>query len=213
MRRSYSSVNCYYQCPLKYKFRYLDKVPVQRTTTPAMERGTEIHSCFEAALGDPTAELPAPFDYYTTFINTLREHGAKPEQTIVLMHDWSPAPPWEEGWVKSILDAGLVNGAVAHNYDWKTGKIYDEHQEQRELYSIMQFCAYPEVEVVIGTHVYVDKKENRSTEFKREQLPALKAKWEEKVRPLYEDDVFPANPSYSCRYCDFSKWNGGGCKF
>jgi CRISPR/Cas system-associated exonuclease Cas4 (RecB family) len=213
MRWSYSAVSCYYQCPLKYKYRYRDKVEVERLASPAMDRGTEIHSLFEEALMSPAAILPPPFNYYDSFMATLREHNTQPEQTIVLAKDWTVAPPWDTGWVKSIIDAALVNGTEARNYDWKTGGIYDDHKDQRELYSIMQFCAHPEVETVVGMHVYVDKKENRSTTFKREQLPELKAKWEEKVRPLYEDEIFPANPSFSCRFCEFSKSNGGPCRF
>jgi len=213
MRWSYSAWSCYSGCPAKYKYRYIERHSVPKIPSPAMERGTEIHSLFEASLTDAEAELPPPFDYYTDFLEVLRNHGTKPEQTIILESDWTPAPPWNEGWVKAILDAGLVKGTEARNYDWKTGKIYDEHQDQRELYSLMQFCANPEVLVVVGMHVYVDKKENRSTIFQRSQVPDLKAKWEERARMMNEDEIFPTNPSFSCRFCDFSKYSGGPCRF
>lgn len=212
MRWSYSAVSCYYQCPAKYKYRYRDGVEVKRLSAPAAERGTEIHALFEEALTDGTA-LEGSFSYYNDFMRVLREHGTKPERIIVLERDWSPAPPWNEGWVKSILDAALVKDKEARNYDWKTGNIYPEHADQRELYSIMQLCDHPEVETVVGMHVYLDKKENRVSTYTRAQLPELKTKWEEKVRPLYEDEIFPTNPSFSCRFCEFSKGNGGPCRF
>ena len=213
MRWSYSSVNCYYQCPAKFKFRYIDGIRGLPSTSPAMERGTKVHSDFETCLRDESYVLAPPFDYYGDFMCTLRDNGAKAEHVITLDKHWKPTAGWEPIWVKSILDVSLIQGNVARNYDWKTGGIYDDHKEQRELYSLMQFCENPEVEIVIGTHVYLDKKENRSNEFTRDQVPALKAKWEEKVRPLYEDEVFPTNPSYACRWCEFSRYNGGPCRF
>ena len=213
MRWSYSSVNCYYQCPAKYKYRYRDKLEVERLAAPAADRGTSVHLYFERMLIDESYELPEPFSYYNSFIRTLREHNAKAEEIIILEKGWTPAPPWSDGWVKSVLDASLINGTEARNYDWKTGGIYPEHADQRELYSLMQLCQYPEVETVIGMHVYVDKKENRVSTFTRAQIPELKLKWEEKVRPLYEDEIFPTNPSFSCRYCEFSKAFGGPCAF
>jgi hypothetical protein len=214
MRWSYSSCSCYYDCPAKYRYRYKERHPVEETKHPAAQRGTDIHALFENMLLDPDVNgLPKPFDYYDGFMKVLIEAGAKPEQIIILEKDWTPAPPWSDGWVKSILDAAVVQDSVARNYDWKTGKIYPNHQDQRELYSIMQFCQHPEVEIVIGMHVYVDLKENRSTTYNRSQLPELKAKWEELVRPLYEDEVFAPNPSFGCRSCPYSRANNGPCRF
>lgn len=214
MRWSYSSVSCYEQCPAKYRWRYLDKFEIApKLVAPAKERGTALHAALERAIREPEFELPDELKYYYGFISILRGEGAVPEKVIVLEHDWTPALPWSEGWVKSILDVHLKTKSVAYNYDWKSGNIYPEHSDQRELYSLMQFCEDEELEKVIGMHVYIDKRENRTSTFTRADVPALKKKWEEKARPLFEDEIFPTNPSFSCRFCEFSKSNGGPCKF
>lgn len=184
-----------------------------RVSSPAADRGTGIHGDLEHSLRDSEYVLKAPFSYYNDFLATLRKHGARPEKTILLNKSWEPVLPWEDPWVKTILDVALTDGTTARNYDWKTGKIYPDHYDQRELYSLVQLCENPLLDKAIGMHVYVDLKENRVSEFTREELPALKAKWEERVRPLFEDEIFPTNPSYACRYCEFSKYNGGPCRF
>jgi len=212
MRWSFSAWNCYNQCPAKYKFRYKDRLRLGMKSVAA-ERGDMVHASAERYLVDPINRLESPMVYYESFLTALRDKGAKPEHTIILNREWKPAMPWEDEWLKAILDVALVEGTVARNYDWKTGKIYPDHVDQRELYSLAQLCAYPEVEVAIGMHVYVDLKQNRVSEFKQADVPALKAKWEERVSRLVEDEIFPTNPSFTCRYCEYSKWNGGPCRF
>ena len=47
MRLSHSALSTYKKCPRKFQFRYVDKVKVERVTSPAMERGLSIHQGLE----------------------------------------------------------------------------------------------------------------------------------------------------------------------
>lgn len=213
MHWSYSSCGCYHQCPAKYKYRYRDNIRGTLPQHPAASRGTEIHAHFEHCLRDCEYHLPNEFSYYNDFVTTLREHKAQAEVEISLNKEWRLIQPWDDVWVVSVLDVSLIEDTVGRNYDWKTGKIYPEHGDQRELYSLLQFCAYPQLERVIGMHVYVDLRQNRTSEYIRDDVPALKAKWEEKAHYLFEDEIFPPNPSFACTSCEYSRYNGGPCRF
>ena len=36
---SYSKISTFQQCPLKFKFQYIDRIPVDQEQSPAIERG------------------------------------------------------------------------------------------------------------------------------------------------------------------------------
>jgi hypothetical protein len=102
----------------------------------------------------------------------------------------------------------------ANFWDWKTGKHYPEHLSDMEVYALAVFSAYPEIQVVTGTYTYVDKGQNRERIFSREfEYDTLKGKWAPRVEAMEKATMFIPNPQFLCRYCTYSRANGGPCPF
>jgi hypothetical protein len=214
MRWSYSRYGTWKKCPRLYKYRVIDNLPEPPMTEGPAVRGTEIHAMFEAYLKDQITELTDEFSYYQNFLDGLKAYGVHSEIKLAFDENWEPVD-WdaENMWFRCILDALVVQPDRGTIYDWKTGREYKDHADQREIYSISVLSAYPELYEASAYHTYIDTKQNTFTTFHRDQLPELKAKWKENVRLMFEDTLWPANPSFMCRYCNFSRYKGGPCAF
>lgn len=208
---SYSRYGTWKKCPALLKFQMEDKTP--RESHPAAARGTEIHRSFEHYLLGEINELPEPFGYYTTFLDSLKAHKAVPEMPLALDSNWKQVA-WddENRWWRGVLDCFVQTPDVVHVYDWKTGGEYGDHREQREIYAaaVHSIIDVPYVRVF---HVYVDKKQNTTTLFHQDDIPDLKKSWEAKIEEMFNDKTFAPNPGFYCRSCHFSRWNGGPCRF
>lgn len=67
---SYSRLECYSQCPAKYKNRYVDKVPVDKSLQMALLRGTLVHACLEDYNSSDHRDEKEKFDI---FLSRLEE--------------------------------------------------------------------------------------------------------------------------------------------
>jgi putative RecB family exonuclease len=68
LRLSYSSISTYQNCPLSYKFRYIDRLPTRRT--PQLSFGTSLHAVlafFYENVSEKAVSLDALLDYLPRF--------------------------------------------------------------------------------------------------------------------------------------------------
>jgi hypothetical protein len=98
-------------------------------------------------------------------------------------------------------------------YDWKTGKIYPDHDDQKTIYSLAVFSEDPAVLSVRAVHVYLDSNTNREKTFHRDQVPELRQQWENRVQGLEQNPVLIPNPGFHCRWCGYRREVGGPCQF
>jgi hypothetical protein len=210
---SLSALGQFEKCQLKYKFKYIDKLPEPRGA--AANRGVDNHKIFEdVMLGKQ--ELPAEYSYYTQMLNDLKTKENFPECKISLTSDWTPTA-WDapDVWFRGILDLKVMEGSAATVVDWKTGKIYPDHDDQKSIYSLAVFSQHPEVQSVRAQHVYIDLGKTREKVFSRDQVPELRSHWNSRASFLARtgpEDMIP-NPGYHCRWCNFSAAKGGPCRF
>jgi hypothetical protein len=209
IRHSLSKLKCFEQCPLKYKLRYVDGI--QDPSGPAAQRGILMHAVFENHLRGEDVVWPANLKHYEGFSENLKKSGALPEKVLTLDKDWKPVE--EEVWYKAILDVLLIKEPEAWIYDWKSGKEYDDHYDQKEIYSVAVFCSFPEVSTVRAIHVYLDHGRNTERVYDRSQMPAMRDRWALRFKKLEDTTEFHPNPNFGCRYCGFSKSKGGPCRF
>ena len=218
MKWSLSSLGTYEQCAAKYKFRYIDRVE-STFSSPAAERGTQLHGAIEAFLTGKSTELPNEINFYTQYLTALKTQIIFPEHVICLNRDWKPTTPdAEDRWYKGILDLKALrsgDGAPteATVIDWKTGKIYDSHDDQKSLYSLAVFAEESSVLRVRAIHVYLDLGKNREKTYDRQQMHELRASWDSRILKLENEKEWIPNPSFMCRYCPYSRSNNGTCKF
>lgn len=212
---SYSRYGVYKQCPRKYKYQVVDALPVPRLTEGPAFRGIGIHGMFEQYLLGTIDNLSSEFDYYTSFLDELKSQDKMfPEIKLAFTREWEPCK-WDadDRWFRCILDVLTIHENSAAIYDWKTGKEYPDHANQREVYAVAVNAAYPDLEEIECYHVYLDGKSLTKSVFHRDQIPAIREKWEDKVQLMFYEQWYPANPSWLCRYCHFRKDNSGPCEF
>lgn len=218
MRWSLSKLGTHAKCAFKYKLKYILKLEEQRNQFSS--RGVDQHKIIEEFIRGNIQQLPQELSFYHQFLTGLKEREIYPEHGIFLNDRWEPVDKDSpELWYTGFLDLKvLVRGpdgepVEAIIYDWKTGKIYDDHQDQRELYSVGVYAEHPTLQRVRAIHVYIDLNKSREQIYGPSEMLQLRRKWEDKVRFVEQDESFIANPSFMCRYCSFSRHKGGPCQF
>jgi hypothetical protein len=181
---------------------------------PQAARGVELHKSFEEAISTGSA-LPPEFTLYDDYVVALRAAGALPELKVAVDRSWKPLPfDSPDAWIIGILDLWLVRGTRADGWDWKSGKIYDDHVKQKEFYTCLLADACPEVEEFTFTNVYIDLGKNIPHKFTRQEvLETLRPRWQSRIELMERDTECAPTPSYACRWCPVSKAKGGPCPF
>jgi ATP-dependent exoDNAse (exonuclease V) beta subunit len=210
---SLTSVSTFEKCPRQYKYRYVDRLPGKKSA--AAQRGVDQHKIFEQFMKKEVEQLLPHHDYYESFLRHLRDMENYPEVKLAVRNDWSKCE-WddEQVWWRGVLDLLVFPSPdIAVIYDWKTGKIWPDHDDQKDLYSIVVAATFPDVREVRAVHVYIDLGKSRQRTYGLSDLLQMRSKWESRSRVALHSTEFIPNPSYSCRFCPFSRESGGPCEF
>lgn len=216
---SYSAWKTWDLCPAKYRFSYLEKLP-RKPPGPAAARGTEIHASVDEYLSKKTEAVhPEISRGYGQWLMQLRElpHKMVPEKRWAVNSDWEPCDYKDpEALWRGFIDLHIPmqeGEVVSDNYEWKTGKVYDDHKYQANLYATVALVLEENAQLARVTNVYFDQNKTTVTEVTREDHEGAKFLWKQRHEELHRDDIFPPNPGWYCRYCDFGRENGGPCTF
>lgn len=227
---SYSRYKDWTQCPFKAFLKHV--LRLKEPGSPAMDRGNHAHKAAEDFLtgkiswaqaqgqakecGDKsrfgskaTPISLAPFE--DDFRVAARSKPTVEEQ-------WGFSTGWESvgwfgnrTWLRVKLDLCYSTGRVTMKVvDHKTGKVYADHAEQADLYALAVFIKFPQVQKIVVEYWYLDQGEKTTATFERVEMPELIKRWEEKVRPMMNDTVYPCRPGPYCRWCYHSKNTVGG---
>lgn len=213
---SFSRLQCYEECPAKFKYRFIDKVPEEKS--PQMQRGIDIHKDAENFLKGEEL-LPAPtLQRFGALFQELREAKPLVEEQWALDADWKPTGWFAKGkkaaYVRVILDAGVIyDDRTALVIDFKTGKPWGDNTDQMELFANVTFCRHPDIQEVETRLWYLDTGDEKVATFKRKGLSARIDAWEDRVEPMFTDTTFRPKPSKKCNWCAFSKDQGGPCQY
>lgn len=206
---SLSQFNLYKKCPTAYKFRVIDRVP--DPAGPAVARGTDIHAQLETFLktGDWSGNIR---EFTRRKAQAMRDMAYSSEIKIALAQDWSNVD-WRapSAWVRGVIDTLHCTPEEINMGEWKTGKVYDDHVNQRRLYLVLALSAFPGVQRAKIETIYADQDHAQFGELTREELPAQQEYWKEAVKPMLQDTFFSPRPGGHCRWCAFSKEKGGPC--
>jgi CRISPR/Cas system-associated exonuclease Cas4 (RecB family) len=232
---SYSRWNDYCLCPLKAKYKHVDKI--KEPGSAAMDRGSKIHELAEHFVKGIIRAIPAELKIFAEEFKALKKAGATAEQ------DWAFNRTWEKRgwfdkdvWVRVKVDAFLLyakslikkgprtNPAGMLVIDYKTGKLNPDHIEQLSLYALAAFKLFKEVEAVDVELWYLDQLkvpgQNPVTKtFLREDERGLQKEWEKRTIPMLSDTKFAPRPNNKCHWCWFRHDNAdypggkGPCKF
>ena len=215
MTISYSGESMYVNCPSsfnrKYNLKEVVKNPPTRETAPAMFRGTDLHNSIEDFLLNKRNDLPKEIKAYNDFCIGIRTLGAVPELEFAFDANWESVKfddPIAE--IRGFMDAVLV-GTELIVYEWKTGKRYDEHSKQRSLYGLAALLMNPDYQKVRVITVYLDQQDLDETTYHKHMLVTYKWMWGRRINGTKPPQIYPMRPSWKCRFCGFSKNQGGKC--
>lgn len=214
-RTSFSAINKHETCAASYKFSYIDHI--DDPSGAAAQRGTRLHTAGELFLKGKLKPEALPVDYWRVkpIMLKLKEAKAKSEETWCVDRDWRKCLPIDEDvmLVKAIIDIHYFEGKdILHVKDLKTGRIYDDHVDQLQLYGLMGLVHYPRAKEVRVSGIYIDQgREFHEATYPRTMMPYLKKHWTERALKVLQDELFTPNPSEdNCKYCNYNKLRKGG---
>lgn len=226
---SYSKIQTYKKCPAKFKFAYIDEIKMPKGESPAMARGSSIHASIEKFIKKESDLLDEEIrQAYTQYFFGLREsYKCFPEVKFALkggnLHydpkDYQNAVfepcSWEDPGVvfRGFYDLKVVWDGGVFIDEFKTGKPYEEHAEQRMAYGTVALIEHPEIETVDVRTIYLDKVQTVPVTYTRGMLVEYTGGLRRNIMGCENDTIFAPQPSFMCRYCEFSRQNGGPCQF
>lgn len=216
---SFSRLQCYEECPAKFRYRNIDKLPEPKGD--ALLRGIKIHGIAETYLkGKDPDELPPALETFDGQFQELHALTPMVEQKWAFTSTWKPTGFFAKGpqaaWLRVVPDAAvLYDDAAAEVIDFKTGKVYGENADQVELFALATFAKFSHVNEVTTRLWYLDDGTEKIGEFVRDSaaIKETKEEWVERTAPMFNDTTFAPRPSNKCRWCAFSRSAGGPCAF
>jgi hypothetical protein len=209
---SYSGLKLYKKCPLKWKNQYIDGN--REPPGKAAQRGTDLHTAIEEffirGTGFPTDIMPlAPWRAYMEQL-TLR--SPSPELELAVNVEWEPVDFNDPtAYYRGVADLHYTDNGVLHIYDWKSGRMYPEHEAQGRTYMALS----PEVDAYMVHFVYIDHPLTVIThmwnaEHRKKEIEDLR----KDIEVLRLDTEYKPTPHHdTCKWCPLS-WRkfGGTCR-
>ncbi len=213
---SFSRWNLYRNCPASYEWQYVlgNKRPFDPTGPAA--RGTRIHNSIESAYlegDDGLLDDEIPLKMKQHVLSHWECTDVRPEMEFCLNDKWEVLDDFEheDGFVRGFMDNVFVypDKLVVHEY--KTGREYDEHADQKALYGMVCLSIFPEYDSVTVEGVYLDSKKVKPTNYTRTMLMSMQFHWAREIKKL-QIPIYPARPGMHCRWCPKSHKQGGPCQ-
>lgn len=231
---SVSKLGTFKQCPLKFKYQYIDKVKVPRLPNKALKKGGYVHEILEHNFNyDIEVELDELFtesdkeetinmvkdfekSYYGKYIKSIYDKSKKEEdfafdKNLKLVGYWD-----KNAWLRGSADL-YFNDIESNKYtiiDYKTGKDHSEDElygnDQGMMYAIAGFLKYPNVNTIDVKFIFVEHSTAKEMVFYRAMFNEYIKDFYNKTKKIENSDIFNSNPSALCDFCDFQR--AGVCK-
>lgn len=231
---SFSRLSVYEQCPAKAKYQIIDKLPTSQND--AMARGNNIHKMCEKYVKGQLDALPEELQLFDEEFDQLynmfhyQQNGVtvRPEEKWAFTKTWVPTDYFGVNtFLRVVVDCAILNEKEGRLtiIDYKTGKIRDGYDDQLNLYAAAGFAMFPGVSTISTELWYLDQGEIKGGGeevdddgkpiglYERDSHDSLVKAWDKRIKSMIVDKRFAPKPSNLCRWCDFSKANGGPCEY
>ena len=206
---SYSKLSLYEKCPAQYNFRYVENFPTEKST--AASRGTEIHASIEDYLLGKSEKLHESVEHKRPFFDKLALKEPLIEEKLAIDNKWNPAQ-WETAWGRMVVDSYYTTRNKVVVQEWKSGKQYDDHTEQRKLYGVTLLGKYADRSAAVIRTIYTDLNKNVREVVTRDDMAPIQEDFTRRVRFMHRDDLMSPRPGWYCRFCPFSRVKDGPCR-
>lgn len=223
---SYSRLRDYKTCPLKCKFKNVDRLKEPESEPPV--EGSRVHKLAEVYLTGTVGKLEANLQPFKADFEKLAKSGKLPEEfekfrtdfealkkqqrfvaceeNIALRRDWTLGDWFRDAWLRVKMDARLTRNGVSKVVDFKNGKVRTEDEEQLELYAVAVFAIEDTVNTAETELWYLNANEIVERTFTREaDYAKLRKKWERESAPMLADTIFAPKPGKLCDWCHFGQ--------
>lgn len=233
-RWSFSQWEAYEQCPRKWYYQNVLKLP-RKPPGPAAARGIDCHDRAEAyIMGHLTVDecrfgntskrfgskKPAIIaQKYMHVLDEFRNHPNGDRHTELKLgfdNDWQLAGGIDSRkWAVMVLDAVRVLDGVAYVGEWKTGQPKDTHADQRKMYGLGALRKWLGIEKAVVTTYYLeDTAPPARLVVSASAEQKLKDLWQGRVDRMVRDTIRAPRPGDYCRHmCDFAANKGGPCEY
>ena len=213
---SYSKLGDFEKCKLSCKLKHLDRIPEPERPLPpgktehANDRGSRIHDAAEHFVDGSGPFIAEMKEFEAEFLH-LKHLYAKGKVSLEgewgMSRDWEVAP-WKGAWLRLKLDAMVhASKTEAVVIDYKSGKKFGnevKHAQQLQLYALVAFLRFPELEVIHAELYYLDAKDITINTFTRDQSLRFKRSFDKRGTDLTGCTTWPANPNkWSCQWCPY----------
>lgn len=206
---SISALHCYEGCPRQYKAKYIKRM--KDKPGPAAQRGLEIHMKAERYLDGQIRGLPRELENLAKHYRQLKKQKPLVELKMAVDKDWSPVS-WTSGWCRGVVDAIVRQDDTMIVIDHKTGRIYEKHKEQAELYAALTSANSP-VEEYHVEFWYIDQGETREWTFDIDDIRNIIDKYSDRASRMLTARRYPEKPGeFICKYCPDNSKRGGTCE-
>lgn len=209
---SYSGMSLYKECPRKWKYSYIDGI--RKAENKYTIRGTMLHKKLETFFktDGPYPTGDSTLRPWRDFMFTLRKMEPRPvaEGDIAVDVMWRPAAySRETSYAYGTRDLVWREPGITHQYDWKSGKIYEDHKVQAEYYAALS----NDDDLIKTSFVYLDQPLTIiNYEHTRNDVEELRDKFDDQIMIIKYDNEYKPKPSNRCVWCDHSWRNGGPCE-
>lgn len=225
---SNSRLDVFESCNFRAFLQYVEKVPQNPLVIPEgkdehpLTRGIRVHDAAEAYVKGDTLLIPELQSFEEDFI-AARELYRRTPHACIVEEDWAFNDQWEktgwrsdDTWGRLKLDFGVIDDDYMDIVDYKTGKKYGpKHVQQGQLYAIVSFERFPELQNITTKFWYVDNGTTLESTYSRLQGRVLRDSFDQRARLMTEATTFPAKPSqWNCRFCPYGEGKDGNkhCK-
>jgi hypothetical protein len=217
MLHSYTSFSTWDQCPAKFKYQYIDRLP-QGPTPAFFKHGRDEHKAVETVLEtrQPTAWYESKPDAIKQIVDRIiRSDDYMIERRIEVDREWNVAP--REPWAVMKIDVAFAEDEkFVHIVDWKTGKGNPaKYHPQGTCYAAAAGVAFPGRIVVVHFANMDTGVVAPPGTYTTDGTEKLRLMWSQNfglVEQARAADDFPAVRNPFCGNCPYGKSKGGPCE-
>jgi len=204
---SFSRLNTHIQCPRKFKYSYIDKLPQEDTDKTALYKGSALHSSLENYPNPGTHKLSKQ---YQPIIDKFLKSKYKKyldiphisEQGIGLSENLEPMKYCKEAMFRGYIDYYTVIGDEIVILDWKSGS-QKEHRfqdfNQLMFYGIYMFKKYSKVNKINIKYVYIEHDTDNPMTLERKYLDV----YENTLKTYIKDTELSNFEKCESKLCDW----------